>query len=331
MFAKRCFGFRLVSFIFLFFIFSGTCESLAGEKKALTWGTAPTTSGTFTYWVAAAKIFNEKIPEVNIMVRSTGASVHNARLLEKREVDMGAVDTRTLWEAIQGKGSFEGKPFSDLRLLYVNMTNAYQFVVSEKSGIKDIYGLEGKLFTPGILGSSAEKTAMDIFRILRVNAKLRHASYADALEAMKNEMIVGFGKYGVPDSSILDIGSVMKIRIISLNDNDIEKITKNVVGLRKTFVPSGIYPGVGEFKTVENEYCEYVRPDFPADLAYKIVKTLWENRAEIRRINAQFIGDRVTEVTLGIKVGYLHPGAIRFYRELGLTVPKNLIPPEMER
>jgi TRAP-type uncharacterized transport system substrate-binding protein len=37
------------------------------------------------------------------------------------------------------------------------------------------------------------------------------------------------------------------------------------------------------------------------------------------------------EISLAVKTPgiYLHPGAVKFYRELGMTVPKNLIPPEM--
>lgn len=72
-----------------------------------------------------------------------------------------------------------------------------------------------------------------------------------------------------------------------------------------------------------------MRKDFPAELAYKIVKTIWENRVEIKKAAPTFLDDRLTEVSLGVKTNYMHPGAVKFYRELGLTVPKNLIPPEM--
>jgi TRAP transporter TAXI family solute receptor len=323
-----------ICFILLIFVLLtilGSNHSFAVDKKALTWGTTATTSGAFTYFVVAAKILNEKIPEINITVRSTGASVHNTRLMEKREIDMGGVDTKTAWEAMQGKGTFEGKPFPDLRLLYViNYTNPLQFVVSEKSGIKDIYGLEGKSFTPGAIGMSAEKITTEIFSILGVRPKLRHASYADALESMRNEMIVGFSKLACPDSSILEIGSVMKIKILSLGDNDINKIVNNSAGLSPTVVPSGMYPGIDAFKTVENQWCDFARKDLPTELAYKIVRTLWENRAEIRKTHLIFVGDRMAELALTPKTAvFLHPGAIKFYRELGYTVPKSLVPPEM--
>ena len=319
----------LVCFLLFFFFFISFQTPWAAEKKAITWGTTSSTSGVFTYYVVTAKILNDRIPEMNVTVRATGGGVHNTRLLEKREVDMGALDTRCNWDAIQGVGPFKGNPFPDLRLLNVSMTNPLQFVVSEKSGVKDIYGMEGKMVTPGMLGGTAEQAGMEIFRLLGIRPKLRHMSYADAIEAMKNEQIVGFVKYGVPDASILDVASAMKIRIISFSDHDLEKILGNIKGFRETGVPSGTYPGIGGFKTVENEWSDYVRKDFPEELAYKIVRTIWENRAEIKKANPMFVGDRFTDVAVGVKIGYLHPGAVKFYRELGLTVPQNLIPPEM--
>jgi TRAP transporter TAXI family solute receptor len=315
--------------IAVFLTLSGLDPSFAAEKKAVTWGTTSNTSGLFTYFVVTAKILNDKIPEINITVRSTGAGVHNARLMEKREVDMGAIETGLIWNAMQGTEPFKGKPNPDLRLLYVNMTNPLQFVVSEKSGIKDVYGLEGKMCTPGMLGSGAERAAIDIFKILGLQPKLRHMSYADAIEAMKDERIVGFVKYGVPDASILDVASAMKIRILSFSDSDLDKIIKNMQGFRKCVVPQGMYPGVGEFKALENEWGDYVGKDFPPELAYKVVKTIWEYRSEIKKSSPMFVGDRLVDVALGVKIGYLHPGAIKFYRELGFTVPKNLVAPEM--
>ena len=318
------------SLVLLFLILFGSHESLGAEKRMITWGTTATTSGPFVYYVTTAKILNEKIPEINVTVRATGGGIFNTRFLEKGEVEIGAIDTASAWEAIHSKGAFEGKPsFPDLRLLDVKWNSPHQFVVSEKSGVKDIYGLEGKLFCPGQFGGSTERAGMDILRILGVKPQLRRMSHADALEAMKDERIVGYLQAGAPNSAILDIMSVMKIRILSLGDEEMKKITANVPGFRKVVVPSGMYPGIGEFNTVGNEWSDFVRKDFPAELAYKWVKTIWENRAEIKKSAPVFSGDHVAEISLAVKSVYMHLGAIKFYRELGFTVPKVLVPPEM--
>ena len=331
MYGKKCIQVSLVLLVvFIFATFFGPNYSLAAERKAVTWGTTSSSSGLYALFVMTAKIFNDNIPEINVTVRSTGANVHNVRLSEKGEIDIGVVDTRTAVLAIQGKAPFEGKPFPDLRLLYaITGNNALQFVVSEKSGVKDIYGLEGKPFTPGMLGSSTEMHLQDFFRALGVHPKIRHSSYADAIEMMKNEVIVGFGKAVAPDASILEIMSAMKIKILSLSDEDIEKIQKNTPGLAKVVLPSGIYPGIGEIKTVESQYCVFVKKDFPTEFAYKILKAVWENRKELKRMYSSSSGDHLTDVVKTRASVYLHPGAIKYFRELGLTVPKTLVPPEM--
>ena len=74
-------------------------------------GNIPRATSSFVYFTTAAKILNEKIPEINITVRATGAGVQNVNLLIKGEVDMGATDTGIAHEAYQGKGVFEGKPY----------------------------------------------------------------------------------------------------------------------------------------------------------------------------------------------------------------------------
>ena len=328
MFRSKCVRFGLIFLAFLLLISSG--QSLAAEKKALTWGTTASTSGVFPYYVFTAKMLNESIPEINITVRATGGGIHNMRMMEKGEIDIGSCPTANSWEVVNGKGAFEGKPFPDIRLLNVIMTNGLQMVVSEKSGVKTLADLEGKKFCPGQLGGGIEQYVKDIFRILGIHPDLRFMSMADSIDAMKDERIIGLAKMGVPDASIMDISSGMKIRILSFTDAELDKVVKSVPGLRKTEFPSGIYRGVEGFKTLENEWSDFVRKDFPEDIAYKIIKTLWEHRAENKKMDARCLGDRLLEVTLGVKTNYMHPGVIKFCREQGYTVPTGLIPPEMK-
>ena len=86
-FPRRFFQVSLIILVLIFPTFFGSNGSWAAEKMKLTWGTTATTSGSFSYFVVAAKVLNDKIPEINISVRSTGGGVHNARLLAKKEVE----------------------------------------------------------------------------------------------------------------------------------------------------------------------------------------------------------------------------------------------------
>jgi TRAP transporter TAXI family solute receptor len=69
-----------------------------------------------------------------------------------------------------------------------------------------------------------------------------------------------------------------------------------------------------------------VRADIPDEAVYQITKSLWENLAALHEIHKA-----TREVTLDKALSGLgaplHPGAARYYREQGLEIPAELVPP----
>jgi TRAP-type uncharacterized transport system substrate-binding protein len=73
--------------------------------------------------------------------------------------------------------------------------------------------------------------------------------------------------------------------------------------------------------------------DMPADVIYKILKAVYAKRADMAKVDATFReGDLVNfpKLTMEYCDVPLHPGAVKFFRELGLKIPDNLLPPEMK-
>ncbi|CAM9947772.1 unnamed protein product, partial [Chrysoparadoxa australica] len=65
--------------------------------------------------------------------------------------------------------------------------------------------------------------------------------------------------------------------------------------------------------------------DTPEDVVYEVVKTMYENLPFLRSVHGS-LNDLSPENALkGITVP-LHPGAIRYYEEIGITVPDHLKP-----
>lgn len=311
-------------FLMVFAVYCGRSEA-AGKRYFITWGTTSPTSSVYSYYGVLAKFLNSEIPNINVTLRATGASVENTKLLQKGEVELGGATSKTMWEARKGIGPFKGHPYLDGRVVYPIASNPLQFVVSEKSGIKSIYDLEGKPFTPGQIGSAAEETSMDILKALGIKPRIRLSSYQDAVEAMKDRSIVGFSVFAVPQAMVINVASVMKIRILSLSEADVKKIVENTVGLAPVVVPAGAYPGVGEFRTVRNQYLEYARKDVPDRIVYQILSVVWKNRAAIKRTFRPFPADQFPEVVLGTNTCPMHPGAVKWYRDKGFSVPERLI------
>jgi TRAP-type uncharacterized transport system substrate-binding protein len=59
-----------------------------------------------------------------------------------------------------------------------------------------------------------------------------------------------------------------------------------------------------------------VREDMPEDMAYKIVKTFWENLADIKATGAA-LANMNKDDSLESLSAKLHPGALKYYKEKG--------------
>ena len=82
--------------------------AMAGEAKLIlaTGGTAGT---YYPYGGAMSKIWNSKIPGMNVTAQATGASVENVRLMNKDEVELALVQSDTIDFAFKAQETFKEK------------------------------------------------------------------------------------------------------------------------------------------------------------------------------------------------------------------------------
>jgi hypothetical protein len=70
--------------------------------------------------------------------------------------------------------------------------------------------------------------------------------------------------------------------------------------------------------------------EIPDDIAYAMTKALWEGRQGVAEAypRCKEVINAFPEITAKYASIPLHPGAIRFYQELGVKIPHQLIPKE---
>ena len=128
---------------------------------------------------------------------------------------------------------------------------------------------------------------------------------------------------GYPNSNVVEMSLGGKIDVISIDDEHLDILTSQ-------------YPFYSVFAPTDNEYdldhelksvavkCMLVCSDtFSEDEIYTLTKTIYENLEEIRTINAKANYVSLEDAMSGIPSN-LHPGAIKYYEEQGLTVPDYL-------
>jgi len=293
-------------------------------------GTTQSSSSHYAYFVAVAKVINGRVPEVSISCVETGASVDNINRIKKGDLDLGMTTIHLQYQAFHGMGPWEGKPIKDQYVLWVYQPAPQNFVVREDSGVKSVYDLAGKSFNPGMRGSATEKTAESILEALGIAPNFYRGGTDDTVAAIKDRRVVGYVKSGAGvdslDASTLDIATFTPIRLLGFSDQDIAKVLAKYPYLSPISMPKGVYKDSPAYKTFAMLIGVVVKKDLPEDLVYKMVKAANEGFADQVAAYPSVKGVSLPKLTLETCTVPLHPGAIKYYREIGQKVPENLIP-----
>jgi TRAP transporter TAXI family solute receptor len=162
-----------------------------------------------------------------------------------------------------------------------------------------------------------------------------YLSLGGAVERMKDgqvDFLIFTGGY--PTSGIIDLGTTVDLTYISIPDEERAKIKEALPYVIEMTIPAGTYPGQEEdVKTLSVLAQWVVDADVPEDLVYEITKALWEKQ-EVKKgthkgqmktgseimaeVHAK--GKEVTlETALDGNAVPLHPGAEKFYKEIGVV------------
>jgi TRAP transporter TAXI family solute receptor len=284
------------------------------------------TGGSWTPLAAAtAQVVKKRFPEVNVQVEP-GAALVNMEKIRSDKADIGWSMTTVLSDARAGTGAFKGKQ-TDKPLYVANYyPNVWQLVVPADSDIKSVKDLRGKSVALPARGNTSLADGWEA--LLKVNGMslkdLGTKSYGPVSsngEAMRNRQAFASGWFTVvPASFVLDIGSAMKLRMLSVSDAELEALRKINPGFARYVIKAGSYAeqGIaGEVPTFMSPTILIASAKTPEETVYKITKALVEERAEFAAIVKAMTGVSAAEMAQNFGMPY-HPGAARYYKEAGL-------------
>lgn len=312
-------------------------ENAAAKEYRIKYATTSARSGFYAFNVAKAKAVQDVFPDIRVTVVETGGTVENIELLRRGLVEWAAHTNMATGAAAHfGILDYKGREFPEMRQLFSPLLLPITMFVTKASGIQSINELTGKKF--GRRSGAADGRMIEYFMDANgVKPKWMRAKAGALTDATKGRSIIGWGKTGAPEAAILEIAAVMPIRIFSLTDEQIAAANEKYPGqFLKAIIPAGTYPGqdkdaLGLGLTI-GDGC---RKDMPAELAYKITKAVFTKCNEIaesygKNTQAWKQSNNPQQKSLDQLVSPLHPGAVRYYKEIGLTVPEKFIPPEMK-
>ena len=294
--------------------------AMAGEMKYIlaTGGTAGT---YYPFGGAMAKIWNSKIPGMNVTAQATGASIENIRLLGKDDVELALVQSDNIDWAFNATGPFKEK-ITKMGVIAVLYPEIVHIVVRADSKAKTFGDLKGLKVSVGAPGSGTEanfRQLMEVYNLKKEDVKDQYLSYAESAEQFKDNNIDSFFMTtGVPNSALMDVANVRPIKLLGIEDKMIESVTKKYPFLAAATIPANAYKGQTEaVKTIAVMAVLVAHPKINEDTAYKITKALFDNQADLASAHAKGKELKLEAATKGVSIPF-HPGAVKFYKEKGI-------------
>ena len=288
-------------------------------------GTSTTGSTYYILGTGWADVMKSAVPGVEISIESTPGGITNMQSMRAGDMDMGMTTSWLGGDGWAGTSWAEGTKYDNCLSMFPTHSSVLYIFTLADSGINSIKDLEGKAIGTGALGSTsgdAVPLLLDAFGIkVKSTANLSSNGICDALK--DGTIDVGFGVTGVPASWMLDLETSKDIKIIPLSEDEI-----NTVLTAQPYWSSGVIPG-GVYKNHDEDIpCItfgnffIANKDLDEDLVYNLVKATFENKAEIEKVDKNAEGIDVEN--LGFLTMPLHPGAQRYYEDIGVEIPDNL-------
>ncbi|MFK7853883.1 MAG: TAXI family TRAP transporter solute-binding subunit [Granulosicoccus sp.] len=225
---------------------------------------------------------------------------------------------------------------SNLRAVTMLWQNVEQFVLNNEKvvtgTVDDLMGVKGMPMALGKQNSGTLGSNTVLLSGLGIDAptdyEMVHAGMGPTADAMANGQAIGAGMpSGPPAGAITKLmaANADKFTILDVTAEQLQKMD----GGRNLWVPYTIPAGL--YPNQEKDINTIAQPNFLAvndrveeEHVYLLTKTIYENLAFLSAIHPATKVMAVEQALAGLPVP-LHPGAAKYYKEVGIDIPERLM------
>ena len=272
-------------------------------------------------------MLSKAIPGVSATAEVTGGSVANLQLIGTGKPYIAFTQADAAIDALKGEDKFKGKPIP-VRTLAVLYPNRMHVVSIEGRGVAKIGDIKGKRVSTGSGGSATEVFA---FRVIEAagldkdrDMKRERLGVAESVSALKDGKIDAFFWVGgLPTAAVTDLANTpgVKIKMIDIAQLVPAMVKKYGTVYIKDVIPKSTYKGMeadNQAATVTNLLA--VHKDMNEDLAYKIVKAVFEHRDDLIRVHKEAENIKLENQKVEASSIPWHPAAIKYFAEKGIKL-----------
>ena len=295
--------------------------SRAGEPHwpdHLTIATASPGGTYHVYGEGLAKILTRNL-DLPVAMRPTEGPTQNIELLEAGEARIGFVTVGIALQAWNATGAWAGKkPARAMRAIFPMYDTPFQFMAFQEANIRSIGDMGGKRIGIGPRGGTSATYFPEIFNTLKITATFVYGEWAELAAQMNARTIdvLAVGA-GVPFPAFIELEAKNRVRYVTLTPENIAALRLAMPELTPSRVPAGTYPSLlRDYQTLGLYNFAVAHADLPNDLVYNLVRIVFEKNEEMMEVHASAAATVPANMERNTFLP-LHPGAIRYYRQIG--------------
>jgi len=239
--------------------------------------------------------------------------------MRRRELDLAIAQSDVVNAAIKGTGGFIGKPCEQLRVLMSLYPEVVQLVVSADSDIDKITDLRGRKVIVGAPGSGNAITSLELLAVFGVSAtdfEPIYLSYDEAIQALERRKYdAAIVIAGIPTKMISELQRRIPVKILSLSDSETASLTAALPYLSALNLPANTYEGQSKkIQTVALMATLIASSRLSDEVAESLCRGIFDNLEYLKTIHERARDVSIETIMNGVPENYVHPGALRFYK-----------------
>ena len=264
------------------------------------------------------------VPGMIAVAQSSNGSVSNLKAIAARTLESGFAQSDIVYWAYTGTGIFKGIiPMERLRVITNLYPESIHLVARPDSGIKSIHDLKGKRVSLDESGSGTlvdARVILEAYGLSEADLKAEYMKPGLAADKMGHgDLDAFFIVAGYPTSSVFRLATTSGAVLIPIDGPEANKVIRNYGFFAPNIIPAGTYSNDKDIKTLSVGAQWIVNSETSDEKVYQITRALWNANSRKLLDNGHPKARSITLPSALAGIGIpLHPGAIRYYEEIGL-------------
>ena len=293
------------------------------DTVTINFPTADASGALYAVGAAITNLWDTEIDFVNASSQASNGGIDNLTQVSEGEAQVSIAISSNCYECLNGQNSFEGYAYDDLKVIAGLYFNPNQVVVTESSGITDLTGVKGKHFAVAAAGSSVEGECRNHFTAAGLtypdDIQAEYIAFGDAADMLSNGTIDGaWIMSGAPAAAVSQALS-SGCKLLNISDEVISALQAEYPWYAPFTIPAGTYPNQDEdVQTSAIKMVMFCRGDLDEETVYQLTRVFWENIDKLGESQGNLKGLTPEEAVKDIAELPLHPGAEKYYTEIGV-------------